>query len=870
VQLSNKNSILEEQTSTSNVQVVGIGASAGGLEALELFLRAVPKDTGLAFVIIQHLDPDRKDMMVEILQQSSAIPVIQVTDQLRVEANKVYVIPPNSDISILHGVLHLLEPVESRGLRLPIDFFFRSLADDQHDRSIAVILSGMGSDGVLGLRAIRAKAGVGFVQSPDSAKFDSMPRSAIDAGLADTIAAAEDLPTKILSYLKHAPLVRKPTLHFDEKSESMLAKIIILIRAHTGHDFSLYKQNTIYRRIERRMGIHEIISISDYVQFLRDNPTEIALLFQELLIGVTSFFRDPTAWEVLKTVVFPELLERYPTGGVLRAWISGCSTGEEAYSMAMIFNEALEQSKLCWNISMQIFATDLDKHAIDKARQGIYPINISADVSPERLNRFFTKEERGYKVKQEIREMITFAPQNMVMDPPFTKLDILSCRNLLIYLTPELQKKLLPLFHYSLKSNGFLFLGSAETVGAFGELFTLLPGKPRIYRRLDSKHRSVCFDFAPNFSPIMKNTESILETNQSFPVTENIETITNHLLLEYYSPTAILTSDKGDILYIKGRTGKYLEPAVGKANLNIFAMAREGLRYDLNEAFIQAQRKKHNITIKNIKVGTNGGTQYVDITVQPLSQNETMSCKVLIIFKEVATPETIKSDSAQQHKSANDSVSKHTELELHQLRKELLSSREETQLAYEEFRSANEELQSTNEELQSSNEELTTSKEEMQSMNEELQTVNNELQSKLHELSSTNNDFKNLLNSIDVAILFLDETLCIRRFTTQTSTIFKLISSDIGRPITDIASALIYPELISDAQEVLRTLIPKEKPIASNNDRWFAVRIMPYRTTENKIDGLVITFTDITVSKVMELKLALLLQTKNERESDEK
>ncbi|MBE0557474.1 MAG: chemotaxis protein CheB, partial [Proteobacteria bacterium] len=466
--------------------IVGIGASAGGLEALELFLRHVPAGSGMAFVIIQHLDPTHKGIMVELLQRATPMQVVQARDRMKVAPDRVYVIPPNKDMSILHGTLHLFTPVAPRGLRLPIDFFFRSLADDRQDKSIGVILSGMGSDGTLGLRAIKEKAGTVFIQAPESAKFDGMPRSAIDAHLADVIAPAEELPGRIIAYLKHAPLFARPGHAREEKAQSSLEKVFILLRTQTGQDFSLYKKSTVYRRVERRMGLHQIDRIATYIRFLQENPQEIEILFKELLIGVTGFFRDPAAWEHLKKEVIPALLKRRPAGGALRAWTPGCSTGEEAYSLAIVFREALQQVKPAKAVSLQVFATDLDKDAIEKARAGVYPANITADVSQERLRRFFIQEEQGYRVGKEIREMVVFAPQNVIMDPPFTKLEILVCRNLLIYLTAELQKKLLPLFHYSLNPGGVLFLGSAETIGTFTDLFAPLDVKARLYRRLDT------------------------------------------------------------------------------------------------------------------------------------------------------------------------------------------------------------------------------------------------------------------------------------------------------------------------------------------------------------------------------------------------
>src|ERR1039458_4960443 len=457
----------ETPASPANVSfpIVGIGASAGGLEALERFLGHVPAGSGMAFVIVQHLDPTHKGVMPELLQRATSMKVIQVKDRTKVRPDCVYVIPPNKDMSILHGVLYLLEPVAPRGLRLPIDYFLRSLAQDQEGRSIGVILSGMGSDGTLGLRAIKEKAGVVLVQEPATAKFDSMPRSAVDAGLADIVAPVHELPGKILAYLQLTPLIARTEAALEDKTQSALEKVVVLLRAQTGNDFSLYKRNTLYRRIERRMGIHQIDKMPMYVRYLQENSQELNLLFKELLIGVTNFFRDPAAWEQLREEAIPALLARRSSGQTLRAWVPGCSTGEEAYSLAIVLKEAVEEIKPKANFTIQVFATDLDGDAIDKARQGLFPANITADVSKERLKRFFTKEERGYRVRKEIREMVIFAPQNVIMDPPFTKLDILTCRNLLIYLTAEVQKKLIPLFHYSLSPGGILFLGSAETIG---------------------------------------------------------------------------------------------------------------------------------------------------------------------------------------------------------------------------------------------------------------------------------------------------------------------------------------------------------------------------------------------------------------------
>ncbi|MBC7963828.1 MAG: PAS domain-containing protein [Steroidobacteraceae bacterium] len=845
--------------------IVGIGASAGGLEALEQFLRHVPEGCGMAFVIVQHLDPTHKGIMPELLQRTTAMEVFQVKDRMRVKPDCVYVIPPNKDMSILHGVLHLFDPVAPRGLRLPIDFFLRSLAEDRQERSIGVILSGMGSDGTMGLRAIKEKAGVALVQEPASAKFDSMPRSAIVAGLADLVAPAEDLPGKIIDYLRHTLIITKSE-PLEEKDQSALEKVLILLRIKTGQDFSLYKKNTVYRRVERRMSVHQIDRIAGYVRYLQENPQEVELLFKELLIGVTSFFRDPAAWEQLQKEALSALLADHPAGGALRAWSAGCSTGEEAYTLAMAFKETLEQIKPEGNFSLQIFATDLDRDAIDKARQGIYRLNIAADVSAERLKRFFIHEENGYRVGKEIREMVTFATQNLIMDPPFTKLDILICRNLLIYLTPELQKKLLPLFHYSLNPGGVLFLGSAETVSTFTELFAPLDIKARLFRQRASVLAEPIV-FPASFVPARPG---IPEELTILKPAINLQTLADQLLLQRFSPAAVLTNDKGDILYISGRTGKYLEPAAGKANWNIFAMTREGLRFDLGSAFQKATRQKEPVTAKELTIGKGSSKQTVDITVQAIEEPEALRGMVMIVFNDVTTPANIKVPVLSRSASSGNARALELERELQQFREELQTTRAETQSSQEELKSTNEELQSTNEELQSTNEEMSTSREEMQSLNEELQTVNAEQQSKMDELSRVSNDMRNLLNSTEIVTVFLDNQLHVRRFTSGANKIFKLLPGDVGRPLSDIASDLLYPGMTEEALEVLRTLAFSEKQITASDERWFSVRIMPYRTMEDVIDGVVITFANITATKALEAKLRdenaelkKLLQTKN-------
>lgn len=812
----------------------------------------------MAFVVIQHLDPDHKGMLPELLQRTTTMPVAQAVNRTKVKPDCVYVIPPNRNLSIRNDTLHLLEPVAPRGLRLPIDFFFRALADDRHENAVGVILSGMGSDGSQGVRDIKEMGGLVAVQEPATAKFDGMPRSAMETGLVDFFAPASDLPQRIRDTLRHA------TTHFHTavqeveaaKQESNLHKICILLRTRTGQDFSLYKRNTLYRRIERRMAIHQLDHVADYVRYLHETPQEIDLLFKELLIGVTNFFRDPEAWLALQEQALPELLAAHPGGAVLRAWVVGCSTGEEAYSLAIAFREVLERIKPSARYTLQIFATDLDPDAIAKARRGRYPANIAADVSAERLARYFVEDGNDYRVSNPIREMVVFAPQNVTSDPPFTKLDILTCRNLLIYLSAELQKKVLPLFHYSLLPGGVLMLGSSETVGDFADLFTPLDSKMRLFRRGNIPRSSVELAFPTQHSPLPTDITMDATTDSAIP---NLQNLADQLLLQKFSPAAVLVNAAGDLVYISGRTGKYLEPAAGKVNWNIHAMAREGMRNELALALPKALRGGESITLHKLAVDANGSRQTFDLTIYPITDTTALHGMAMVVFTDVpATEHTVAGTAKKSRRSPRVAE---LEAALDDAGQAMQTLREEMQTAQEELKSANEELQSTNEELQSTNEELTTSKEEMQSLNEELQTVNAELQSKLDELSSTNDDMENLLNSTDLATVFLNNSLHVRRFTTQATRLFKLISTDVGRPLSDIVTDLDYPDLSQSAHEVLRTLTYSEREIATRDGRWYQVKIMPYRTMQNVIDGVVITFNDISRAKQLEAKLRTIAET---------
>jgi two-component system, chemotaxis family, CheB/CheR fusion protein len=831
--------------------VVGIGASAGGLEAIEQFLGNVPENSGRAYIVVQHLDPTHKGMLPELLQRISKMKVFQVKDRMVVRPNCVYVIPPNKTMSIRNGILHLHKPTQDRGQRLPIDYFLHSLADDRKELGVGIILSGMGSDGSLGLRAIKEKNGVAMVQEPGSAKFDSMPRNAIDSVTVDIVATATELPSRLYEFLKHIPVIITDN-EIDLKDKSSLEKIIDLLRIYTGNDFGLYKKNTVYRRIERRMAIHEIDKIASYVLFLNENPKEVEILFKELLIGVTNFFRDMGVWEKLKDTILPDIITKLEPGSILRAWVPGCSTGEEAYSLAIVFKEALEKINPHGGFSLQIFATDLDNEAIAIARKGIFPSSIAEHVSPERLKRFFLQTDDGYFINTEIREKVVFAQHNVIMHPPFTKIDILSCRNLLIYMEPELQKKMIGLFYYSLNPQGIMILGSSETLGTQNHLFTSLDIKGKIFKRANSVLAPDLLDFPASYS---RTKHHIIDEEIPSGSFLNIQTLADQLLLQNYSPAGVLVNEQGDIIYISGPTGKYLEPPVGKANMNIFAMLREGLRTEFLIAFKKAILKKEPVVLRNIKVGTNGSAHTLNVSIQWIHKPEPLKGKVMVIFKDVQDIADTKLEARKEKKSLDNNRQIELEKELKYAREKIQDTLEAMQSSQEELKFTNEELQSTNEELQSSNEELMSSKEEMQSMNEELQTLNAELQSKIDDFARVNNDMKNLLNSTDIATLFLDKEMNIRRFTLQAVKIFKLIKSDIGRPFTDLVSDLIYPDLHEDALKVLKSLVFIKKQIPTKDGRWFSVRIMPYHTLDEKVDGVVITFFNISDLKEVEVKL---------------
>ncbi|MFO7999762.1 MAG: chemotaxis protein CheB [Marinilabilia sp.] len=836
--------------------VVGIGASAGGLEAFEQFFKHVPEDSGMAYVVIQHLDPNHKGMLPELLQRGSKLEVLQAKNRMKVKPNHVYVIPPNKSMSIVNGSLMLFPPRESRGLRLPIDFFFQSLAKDREALGVGIVLSGMGSDGIIGMQAIKENNGIAMAQEPSSAKFNSMPRHAVDFVSLDAVATPDELPGKLLEIFSNVSPVPEPSA--AKKTEmSALEEIIYILITQTGNDFSLYKKNTMYRRIERRMDVHKIDKIASYVQLLKDNPKEVDILYKELLIGVTSFFRNTIVWEELESSIFPGVLGNLPDGTALRAWVPGCSTGEEAYSLAIVFSEALRKMEPLKNISLQIFATDLDSDAIEAARKGFFREEITADVAPEYLSRYFVKTGDGYMVIPAIREMVVFAQHNLIMHPPFINIDCISCRNLLIYLDAKMQKKITRLFFYSLNADGLLILGNSESTGTLNHFFKPLNNKLKIYKRVAEDTKVDLLNLPSVFS--RKNNTTAEEPTRNTPAM-NIQSLADRLLLQHFSPAGVLTNDSGDILYINGRTGKYLEPASGKANMNIFAMLREGLRQEFSYAFLKAMKEKSTVVLRNQQTGKSKDDISVDLTIQYIDKPEPLKGNVMVIFTDPLKKKETTQPAKKTKGSGETKSEREAELEkkLRYSEEEMQSTMEEMQTTQEELKTTNEELQSSNEELQSANEELTSSREEMQSLNEELQTLNAELQTKVDEYSRVENDMKNLLDSTDIATLFLDKELNIRRFTNKATNIFKFIKSDVGRPFTDQVSDLDYPDMVDDANKVLRNLVFIQKQVPGKDGRWFSVRIMPYRTTDDRMEGLVITFIDITELKKAEEKLKSL------------
>ena len=843
--MKNKKAQPPPQPPPASFPIVGIGASAGGLAAFEAFFSgfAVGSSPGMAFVLVQHLSPDHKSILAELVKSFTGMEVFEVEDGMPVRPNCVYVIPPGRDMALHHGTLQLLEPSSPRGLRLPIDFFFRSLAQDLGELSIGVVLSGTGSDGSVGVRSIKGEGGLVIAQTPASTEFDGMPRSAIATGTVDFELLPGDMAARLLAYTAHrGPHLPVPSL---PEAENIFKNIFVLLRAQTGHDFSLYKPSTVHRRIERRMAVHQVDTMEGYLKYLQQTPTEVETLFRDLLIGVTNFFRDSEAFEALEHAL-PALFANKARGSVVRVWSAGCSTGEEAYSLAMLVAEYLERMKL--HFTVQIFATDIDSRAIATARAGSYPANIAADVSPERLARFFNVEPdgQGFRIKKAIRDLLIFSEQDLLRDPPFSKLDLISCRNVLIYLGPELQKKLIPLFFYALRSEALLLLGTSEGVSDFDTLFTAVDRKAKLYQR---KNDPLGRLNRPRLLPVMAPEQTVVTRKASVVTKLSARELIEQALLQHLAPPSALVNEHGDILYLYGRTGLFLEPAPGEASPNnILKMAREGLRPSLASALHRAAATRELVRSEGLRVKTNGHFSGVNLSVRPANVAAALDAPLYLVILEEAPPTQLAVVTADGNlEAATDTRVVSLQQELKAREEQLRATNEELESSTEELKSSNEEMQSVNEELQSANEELETSKEELQSVNEELATVNTELQTKVNELSQANSDMNNLLSGTGIGTVFVDRQLKILRFTPAASAITNLIQSDVGRPVGHIVSNLVgYDRLVADAQEVLDTLRSREVDVQTTAGRSYTLRIQPYRTIDNVIEGIVMSFSDIT------------------------
>jgi len=850
-----KSSAALEKQKNNLFPIVAMGGSAGSFQAFEKFFLHMPAGNGMAFVIIMHLDPNHKGRVYELIQNFTSIPVKEAADGMTVEADNVYVIPPNRDMGIHNGKLLLLEPAKPNGFRLPIDYFLQSLADDQWQRAVGIIFSGMGSDGETGLRIIKEKLGLVIVQSPDTAQYDSMPNAAIHTNMVDFVASPEEMPSKLIQFLNHPILfddISEQAIN-ETKNTTAVQKILMLLRSHTGHDFTQYKKSTITRRIDRRVAFLQLPDYGNYVNYLRENPHELDVLFRELLIGVTKFFRDSAAFDVLKSKLF-SLLRGKQENEPIRVWVAGCSTGEEAYSIAIIIMEYLETLNMKKLPKVQIFSTDLDMDAIEFARTGLYHENIVADVSEDRIERFFIKKNNAYQVKKELRELIVFAQHNIIKDAPFTRLDLLTCRNVMIYLTAELQKKIIPIFHYSLNPKGILFQGPAETIGGFTDMFTPIDAKWKLFERKEGAAtigRMIDFPFDVSRPAILKR-----EAPEPISGKKILADTFSKILLEYYTPPSVLVNEKGDIVYINGKTGNFLELNPGEAVMNVYRMAKEELKYLLSNAVHQARVSKAEIFIENIKLKEADGFRIINVRVNHL-EGSYLHGLLIIVFEDKGLLQKTVSKN-RKRVSVDNLIVEELEKELIYAKQQLHSTIEQMETSLEELKSTNEELQSTNEELQSTNEEALTTKEEMQSLNEELMTINMQYQSKADELTQVNNDMKNMLDNTEIGTIFLDNSLNILRFTPQIKKIFNVIPTDIGRSITHIVSNFNNGNIEEIIKNVIDTLSVKELEVCTKAGEWFNLRIMPYRTTDNFISGAVLTINKISRFKHVENQLNIL------------
>ncbi|HZR18590.1 MAG TPA: chemotaxis protein CheB [Verrucomicrobiae bacterium] len=840
--------------------IVGIGASAGGFEAFTDFLTALPRETGMAFIFIQHLDPKHKSRLTDLLAHSSKIPVLEAENNLEVVPNHIYVIPEATTMAIEGGLLRLTPRKEHELPPMPIDYFFRSLAKEQRERAIGVVLSGTGSDGTLGLEALKGEGGITFAQDEHTAKYVGMPGSAIASGAVDFVLSPTDIAQELGRIAGHPYLGRVPPLPKDVPTTTELEKLMHdgaaalsalfnLLRARTGVDFSLYKQSTLRRRIIRRMVLHKIETLQEYVALVQGNAAEIEGLFKDLLINVTSFFRDPLTFQILKRKIFPRILKAHTGQSPLRFWVCGCASGEEAYSLAIVLVEFFEQTSV--HRQAQVFATDVSESSIEKARAGVYPENIQQDVSPQRLRRFFKKTNGNYQVDKSIRDMCIFASQNLVVDPPFSNLDLVTCRNVLIYFGPVLQRRIIPLFHYSLLRTGFLVLGNSETIGSSTDYFGLIDKRHKIYLKRPHAARPG-FDLGRKSSdPEPKHLPGPVERSSPDPKLMDLHQQVDRILLRDFSPAAVVINSDLEVIHFRGRTGDYLEHAPGNASLNLLKMARERLSLGLRAALTRAMKQYLPVRQPGVELRFNHQVREINLEVIPFRLGLAQERLYLVVFKE---PETLPAaEGAVRPGAASGGKGGATQKrEVAKLRHQLIATKEsvqsiieEQEATNEELKSANEEIQSSNEELQSTNEELETAKEELQSTNEELSTLNEELQNRNAELSQLNNDLTNLLASVNVAIIMLGSDLTIRRFTPLAERIFNLIPADAGRRLSDLSRAILIPNLDALVQEVIDNLTPVEREAQDRDGHWYLLRIRPYRTRENKIDGAVILLVDI-------------------------
>jgi two-component system CheB/CheR fusion protein len=824
--------------------IVGVGASAGGLEAFTELLKNVRPNLGIAFVLVPHLDPTHASAMPDLLSKATSMPVLQVEHGMRVEPNHVYIIPPGREMTVKKGILRL-EP--RRGQAMPIDIFLRSLAEDQGHNAIGVILSGTASDGTLGMSALKGGGGITFAQDSKSARYDGMPSSAIASGAVDFVLPPAGIASELEKIREHPYIIND----HDDKAEAEsrgsgeLSQVFRILKQVSKVDFSDYKPATVRRRVLRRMALKTIKTLGEYVHYLRENPREAESLYQDILINVTSFFRNPEVFDTLKKNVYPALMKDRTPNDSIRIWVPGCSTGEEAYSHAMSIVEYLSDIRA--DISVQVFATDLSESAVQRARSGIYKESIAADVGPTRLRRFFNKVEDGFQISKSIRDFCIFARQNVFSDPPFSKMDIVSCRNLLIYLGPTLQKRVVPVFHYALRPNGFLILGSTEgLLGAGAELFDLVDKKNKIYTKQ-------AVPSPVNFGMSMDRFDGGAEQpapppgNNQEPakMPADLQREADRLLLAKYVPASVVVNEQLDILQTRGHTGRFLELSPGKASLNLLRMARPGLLFELQKLIETARKSIAPVQRARVQVEDNGSVDVIDIEIASLSAAGNPQSNFLIIFHEAG-----KNSNAQPVEPppvAADAESEQLQETIEQLRQELAATKEylqsiieQREATNEELQSANEEIQSGNEELQSTNEELQTSKEELESANEELNTVNEEMQHRNQQLSQLNNDLTNLLNSVNIPIVMLGPDLSVRRFTLQAERVLGLSAVDVGRPLGNLKIAVNAGQLKEAVLDVIQDMVPKQQELQDDHGNAYRLRVTPYRTSDNKIEGAVL------------------------------